>query len=93
MEVSDVQRARRRIAEALAPTPLVLDHVLSERLGRRVWLKVESLQHTGSFKARGSLNWLGTARDEELSAADWVPYPPATTPWGWPGRHASGAYP
>ncbi|MCK0715304.1 threonine/serine dehydratase [Chromohalobacter sarecensis] len=67
MEVSDVQRARRRIAKALAPTPLVLDHALSDRLRRRVWLKAESLQHTGSFKARGSLNWLGTASDEELS--------------------------
>nr|CDQ34097.1 Phenylserine dehydratase [Virgibacillus halodenitrificans] len=66
MEVSDVQRARERIAEALAPTPLLLDQTLSERLGRRVWLKAESFQHTGSFKARGSLNWLRTARDAEL---------------------------
>lgn len=66
MEVSDVQRARERIAETLAPTPLLLDQTLSERLGRRVWLKAESFQHTGSFKARGSLNWLRTARDAEL---------------------------
>ncbi|MCI0509697.1 L-threonine ammonia-lyase [Chromohalobacter marismortui] len=67
MEVSDVQHARARIAEALAATPLLLDQTLSERLGRRVWLKAESFQHTGSFKARGSLNWLRTASDEELA--------------------------
>lgn len=67
MEVSDVQRARERIAEALAPTPLLLDQTLSERLERRVWLKAESFQHTGSFKTRGALNWLRTASDEELA--------------------------
>ncbi|WP_280569306.1 hypothetical protein [Chromohalobacter sp. 296-RDG] len=62
----------------------MLDHVLSERLGRRVWLKAESLQRTGLFKARGALNWLGTASDEELRVG-WAPCPPATTAWGWPG--------
>ncbi|WP_082021255.1 aldehyde dehydrogenase family protein [Chromohalobacter japonicus] len=67
MEVSDLQRARERIAEALAPTPLLLDQTLSERLERRVWLKAESFQHTGSFKTRGALNWLRTASDEELA--------------------------
>ncbi|WP_247640199.1 threonine ammonia-lyase [Chromohalobacter moromii] len=67
MEISDLQRARERIAEALAPTPLLLDQTLSERLERRVWLKAESFQHTGSFKTRGALNWLRTASDEELA--------------------------
>lgn len=67
VDLQQIQRARARIADTLAPTPLVLDHVLSERLGRRVWLKAELFQRTGSFKARGGLNWIRTASKEELA--------------------------
>jgi threonine dehydratase len=41
---------------ALARTPLLRSHVLSERLQREVFLKAEHLQRTGSFKARGALH-------------------------------------
>ncbi|MFW3615453.1 threonine ammonia-lyase [Billgrantia antri] len=62
-----LQEAQRLIADTLAPTPLLLDHVLSERIGRRVWLKGELFQRTGSFKPRGSLHWVRTASREELA--------------------------
>ena len=55
------------VMPTLSPTPLVLDHVLSDRLGRRVWLKGELLQRTGSFKSRGALNWLHKASTEVLA--------------------------
>lgn len=61
-----LQAAQRRIADALLPTPLLLDHGLSERLGRRVWLKGEPFQRTGSFKSRGALHWVRTASEETL---------------------------
>ncbi|WP_043529849.1 threonine ammonia-lyase [Litchfieldella xinjiangensis] len=61
-----LRQAQARIADRLAPTPLIADHSLSERLGRRVWLKAESLQQTGSFKPRGGLNWIRTAHRSEL---------------------------
>jgi threonine dehydratase len=50
--------ARRRIAAGTLTTPLLHSHHLSERVGGRVLLKMESEQHTGSFKARGALNKL-----------------------------------
>ncbi|MCH4561827.1 threonine/serine dehydratase [Halomonas sp. EGI 63088] len=66
INLARLQQAQARIADTLSPTPLVLDHTLTERLGRRVWLKGELFQRTGSFKARGALNWLRTAGREAL---------------------------
>jgi threonine dehydratase len=37
-------------------TPLVTSGTLGERIGARAFLKLESLQHTGSFKVRGATN-------------------------------------
>lgn len=67
IELEHVQQAQARIADTLLATPLVLDHALTEQLGRRVWLKGELFQRTGSFKPRGALNWVRTATPEELS--------------------------
>ena len=46
----DFARAREVVQRHLAPTPL-----LPSRVRRGSWLKVESLQPTGSFKVRGAL--------------------------------------
>lgn len=62
-----LQSAQRLIADTLLPTPLLLDHALSERFGRRVWLKGELFQRTGSFKPRGGLHWVRTVSREELA--------------------------
>src|SRR5690554_8010781 len=62
-----LQAAQQRIADTLLPTPMLLDHVLSERLGRSVWLKAELCQRTGSFKSRGALHWVRTASRQELA--------------------------
>ncbi|WP_444677976.1 pyridoxal-phosphate dependent enzyme [Halomonas sp. E19] len=76
-----LQAAQRRIADALLPTPLLLDHGLSERLGRRVWLKGEPFQRTGSFKSRGALHWVRTASEETLRGG-WERFRRAIMPWG-----------
>lgn len=47
----DLARAREEVAAHLAPTPLV-ETVIG---GHRIWLKLETLQPTGSFKVRGAL--------------------------------------
>lgn len=39
-------------------TPTLSNYYLDQATGRRVWLKAESLQHTGSFKFRGAYNRL-----------------------------------
>jgi len=53
---ADVQAAAKRIAPYAVRTPLVESPVLSARTGGRVFLKLESLQRTGSFKFRGACN-------------------------------------
>ncbi|GAB6876221.1 pyridoxal-phosphate dependent enzyme [Thermaerobacter litoralis] len=46
--------ARARIAGIAVRTPLIPSPALSERLGAEVYLKLETLQPTGSFKLRGA---------------------------------------
>jgi threonine dehydratase len=53
---ADIRRARRRISQYVRRTPLVRSDWLSGLSGGEVYLKLESLQVTGSFKARGALN-------------------------------------
>jgi len=53
---ADVQAAAKRIAPYAVRTPLVESPVLSALTGGRVFLKLESLQRTGSFKFRGACN-------------------------------------
>ena len=52
----DVLLARRRIAPYIRRTPLVPSPWLSELSGGRISLKLESLQVSNSFKARGAFN-------------------------------------
>ena len=54
----DLQAARERIAGHARATPVYGSDTLSRRAGRRVWLKAENLQRTGSFKIRGAVNKL-----------------------------------
>jgi hypothetical protein len=56
--VQDIEAARRRIASNLRRAPLRLSQALSQRMGIPVHLKLENLQHTGSFKLRGATNAL-----------------------------------
>lgn len=66
LTLATLEEARSRIHRRLEPSPLITDHTLSEHLSRRVRLKGELFQPTGSFKPRGSLNWLATATEKEL---------------------------
>jgi len=55
---ADVEAAAVRIAPYAVRTPLVESPVLNARTGGRVFLKLETLQRTGSFKFRGACNRL-----------------------------------
>ncbi|MET8472289.1 threonine/serine dehydratase [Streptomyces sp. NPDC006422] len=61
--LEDVESAARRVEGRVRRTPLVevAPRELSPEAGR-LWLKLELVQHTGSFKARGAFNHLLTAR-------------------------------
>lgn len=63
--LSDVFAARKRIRHVVRHTPLVRDAKLSEKLGTPVYLKLECLQITGAFKARGAANKLLSLTEEE----------------------------
>ena len=54
----DVRAAAGRIAGHARRTPLLADTPLDALTGGRILLKLETLQHTGSFKFRGAYNRL-----------------------------------
>jgi threonine dehydratase len=54
LELDDVLAARGRLAHGLRVTPCHGAPALSEVTGRRIWLKRDDLQRTGSFKERGA---------------------------------------
>ena len=54
----DVKAAAARIAPHAVRTPLVEAPALNARTGGRIFLKLENLQRTGSFKFRGACNRL-----------------------------------
>jgi threonine dehydratase len=57
-EFADVRAAAARLAGHAQRTPLLAGSPLDERCGGRILLKLETLQHTGSFKFRGAYNRL-----------------------------------
>jgi threonine dehydratase len=58
MTLKDIEAAKERIKGVVIHTPLIFSHSLSRLSGREVYLKLENLQTTGSFKLRGALNRL-----------------------------------
>jgi threonine dehydratase len=58
--LADIRGAAAAIAGAVLESPTIAAPALSERTGAEIWLKLESLQRTGSFKERGALNKLLT---------------------------------
>jgi threonine dehydratase len=56
--VPDITQAEQRIRPYIRTTPLEYSYSLSKLTGSRVYLKLENLQYTGSFKVRGALNAL-----------------------------------
>ncbi len=64
-ESLDFEHALRALQSTARVTPLLEAPQLTERLGRPVLLKLESLQVTGSFKVRGAASRLASLTPEE----------------------------
>lgn len=60
--------AAQRIAPYVRETPLDPSPFFSEMTGANVYMKLENLQHTCSFKLRGAFNKLLTMTDEQKEA-------------------------
>lgn len=56
----------RRIQSDVVRTPLLSSQKLDRLAGRKVFVKAECLQRTGSFKFRGAINRLRSLSDAEL---------------------------
>lgn len=64
-DFADVEAAAARIAPYALETPLIENVALNEKLGGRVFLKLESLQRTGSFKFRGAYNRISLIPEDQ----------------------------
>jgi threonine dehydratase len=66
--VADIEAARERLRGIVQTTPIHYSETFSRLVGRRVLLKAENLQRTGSFKARGAVNVIGSLGEAERAA-------------------------
>src|SRR3954454_753660 len=64
----DVLQAARAVEGVARQTPVLPAKQLSRQVGGQLWLKLENLQVTGSFKVRGAVNRLSAMTDEERGA-------------------------
>ncbi len=58
IDAADIRAARARLAGIISETPCPYSETLSAMTGSRVFVKLENLQMTGSFKERGAANLL-----------------------------------
>ena len=66
--VADIEAAAARLAGHAVETPLIESPALNDRLGRRVFIKPETLQRVGAFKFRGAYNRLAQLTPEQTRA-------------------------
>jgi threonine dehydratase len=63
MSVEKVQGAARMLKGKIIRTPLIHSPSLSEMFGGEIYLKLENLQKTGSFKIRGATYFISINKD------------------------------
>ena len=66
MQITSINDARERVAPYIKRTRLERSETLSRHLGTNVFVKLELMQKTGSFKVRGAFNKLLSTSSEEL---------------------------
>jgi threonine dehydratase len=65
ISLADVVAARERVRGSIYCSPCPHSQMLSALTGQQVYLKLENLQMTGSFKERGALNRIATLTPEQ----------------------------
>jgi len=68
MDIEMIRAAEARLKGYVRHTPLLSSPFLDDIAGRRVLVKAECLQHTGSFKFRGGWSALSALSDEQRKA-------------------------
>ena len=67
VDLNQIISAREKMKGIIHETPLDFSQTFSDMSHNKVYLKLENLQKTGSFKVRGSINKLTSLSKEELS--------------------------
>jgi threonine dehydratase len=67
IHLDDVLAARERLNGSIYYSPCPHSQMLSALTGQQVYLKLENLQMTGSFKERGALNRMAMLTEEEAA--------------------------
>ena len=65
--LEDVVAARERLRGSIYYSPCPHSQMLSDQTGQKIYLKLENLQMTGSFKERGALNRIAMLTPEQAS--------------------------
>jgi threonine dehydratase len=65
MNIRDVWEARKRISPIISRTPVIQSTILSEKIGRNVYLKLENIHEIGAFKVRGAANKILSLPEEK----------------------------
>lgn len=65
MNIDDIHAAQARLAGRARQTPLLGSPFLDEIAGKRILVKPECLQHTGSFKFRGAWSAISMLTEEQ----------------------------
>ncbi|MBO8137665.1 MAG: threonine ammonia-lyase [Desulfotomaculum sp.] len=68
ISLEDIKNARECIKDVIHKTDLIPNNTLNDICGSNVYLKLENLQKTGSFKIRGAFNKIANLSDEEKKA-------------------------
>ncbi len=66
--VEEIKAIREKLSKSIHETPLDFSTTFSKMSGNKVYLKLENLQKTGSFKIRGALNKISRLSEEEKGA-------------------------
>ena len=81
IDLSDISAAAERIQSSILSTPLVFSPALSSMFKGEIYLKMENLQKTGSFKIRGAMNLIKACQEK---------IPPDGVVAASAGNHAQG---
>jgi threonine dehydratase len=66
--LTEIEAARRGLAGVARVTPVYGSETLSQLTGRKVALKAENLQRTGSFKVRGAFTRIAALSEQQRAA-------------------------
>ncbi|MCP3739231.1 hydroxyectoine utilization dehydratase EutB [Rossellomorea sp. BNER] len=63
--IRNIWEARKQISSMVNKTPLIQSSILSEKIDRPVYLKLENVHEVGAFKVRGAANKILSLSEEE----------------------------